>query len=89
MTTKRILVPVDFSDDSLRALDYAADFVKPLKAELQLLYVVEPIYYAMPAPIVNGCHVTRESGGERLWAPELRATGDDGSGGEIGVIVLR
>ena len=51
MPIKRILVPVDFSDDSLRALDYAADFVKPLKAEVQLLYVVEPIYYAMPAPM--------------------------------------
>ena len=38
---------------------------------------------------VNGCHVTRESGGERVWVPELRATGDDGSGVEIGVIVLR
>jgi nucleotide-binding universal stress UspA family protein len=49
MAIKRILVPVDFSDDSLRALQYAKDFATPFKAELVLLYVVEPIYYATPA----------------------------------------
>lgn len=47
-TIKRILVPVDFSAASLKALDYAADFAKPLKAELCVLFVVEPIYYAVP-----------------------------------------
>lgn len=49
MAIKRILVPIDFSDDSLNALAYARDFAKPFGAELQLLYVVEPIYYATPA----------------------------------------
>jgi len=48
MAIKRILVPVDFSDDSLRALEYARDFGKPFQAELCVLYVVEPIYYATP-----------------------------------------
>lgn len=45
---KRILVPVDFSPPSLKALDYAADFAKPLGAELCALFVIEPIYYAVP-----------------------------------------
>ena len=45
---KRILVPVDFSPSSLKALDYAADFAKPLGAELCTLFVIEPIYYAVP-----------------------------------------
>src|SRR5512144_3253134 len=45
---KRILVPIDFSPASLKALDYAADFAKPLDAELCALFVVEPIYYAVP-----------------------------------------
>lgn len=49
MAVKRILVPVDFSADSLNALAYARDFAKPFGAELVLLYVVEPIYYATPA----------------------------------------
>jgi nucleotide-binding universal stress UspA family protein len=45
---KRILVPVDFSAASLKALGYAADFAKPLQAEICVLFVVEPIYYAVP-----------------------------------------
>ncbi len=49
MAIKRILVPVDFSRDSLKALAYANDFAKLFGAELSVLYVVEPIYYATPA----------------------------------------
>lgn len=48
MKIKRVLVPIDFSKDSLKALDYAADFAKPLGAELVTLFVIEPIYYAVP-----------------------------------------
>ncbi len=48
MAIKRILVPVDFSPDALNALAYARDFAKLFDAELLLLYVVEPIYYATP-----------------------------------------
>jgi nucleotide-binding universal stress UspA family protein len=48
MKIKRILVPVDFSAHSLSALDYAADFARPFKAELLVLHVVEPIYYTVP-----------------------------------------
>ena len=42
---KRILVPLDFSEPSLQALDYAVDFARPYKAQLTLLHVVEPIYF--------------------------------------------
>jgi universal stress protein A len=49
MAIKRILIPIDFSDHSLKALAYARDFAKPFGAELCVLYVVEPIYYATPA----------------------------------------
>jgi universal stress protein A len=45
---KRILVPIDFSRASLKALEYATGFAKPLAAELCVLFVVEPIYYAVP-----------------------------------------
>ena len=49
MPIKRVLVPVDFSGDSLNALAYARELVKPFKAEVVLVHVVEPIYYAAPA----------------------------------------
>jgi nucleotide-binding universal stress UspA family protein len=46
---KRVLIPVDFSGDSLNALAYARALVKPFKAEVVLVHVIEPIYYAAPA----------------------------------------
>jgi len=48
MKIKRVLVPIDFSKQSLKALDYGADFAKSLGAELVTLFVIEPIYYAVP-----------------------------------------
>ncbi len=51
MTIKRILVPIDFSDTSLWALDYAIEFGKPFRPEVVVLFVVEPVYYATPAEL--------------------------------------
>ncbi len=48
MLVKRILVPIDFSPDSMSALTYAGEFAAMFKAELVLLHVIEPIYYATP-----------------------------------------
>ncbi len=42
----RILVPIDFSDNSAAALHYAVALAKPLKAHLILLHVVDPSYHA-------------------------------------------
>ncbi len=42
---KRILVPIDFSDYSARALDYALAFAEQFQAKLILLHVVEPTVY--------------------------------------------
>ncbi len=42
---KRILVPVDFSDSALQALDYAIDLARKFKAELVVVHVLEPVYY--------------------------------------------
>ena len=46
---KRIVVPVDFSNTSLQALDYAVEFGKPFKPEIVVVFVVEPIYFTAPA----------------------------------------
>ncbi len=42
---KKILVPIDFSDYSKSSLKYAVNFVKKFNAEIQLVYVVEPVIY--------------------------------------------
>ncbi len=42
---KKILVPIDFSDYSKNALKYAVNFVETFKAEMFLIYVVEPVIY--------------------------------------------
>jgi len=74
MAIKRILVPVDFSDDSLTALAYAREFGKPFGAELCVLYVVEPIYYAAPGDMYatspNIAVLVEEQG--RIGAEQLR-----------------
>ena len=48
MKIKRIVVPVDFSANSMRALDFAADLAKPFGAELVALFAVEPLVNMMP-----------------------------------------
>jgi nucleotide-binding universal stress UspA family protein len=42
---KKVLVPIDFSDYSKGALRYAINFAKCFKAEMHLIYVVEPVIY--------------------------------------------
>jgi nucleotide-binding universal stress UspA family protein len=51
MPTKKILVPTDFSDAAVQALDHAVELARSMKAELVLLFVVEPVYYAAPADL--------------------------------------
>jgi len=46
MVVKRILVPIDFSPDSLHALTYARDLAKRFGAELLILHVVDQTYLA-------------------------------------------
>lgn len=42
---KKILVPIDFSDYSKSALRYSVNFAKLFNAELNLVYVIEPVVY--------------------------------------------
>ena len=46
LNVKRILVPIDFSDCSKKALQYALPLAKEHEAALTLLYVVPPAYGA-------------------------------------------
>jgi nucleotide-binding universal stress UspA family protein len=45
LSLKQILVPIDFSDYSKKALKYAFRFAEQFGASLALLYVVEPTVY--------------------------------------------
>lgn len=47
--SKKVLVPVDFSDCSSQALDYALAFARHLRAGLTLLHVIHVNYYAAGA----------------------------------------
>lgn len=48
---EKILVPVDFSECSEKAMTYATELAKRFHArELHLLHVVEPLTMAMPSP---------------------------------------
>jgi nucleotide-binding universal stress UspA family protein len=47
MNFERVMVPIDFSDCSLDALEYGVQIVKALSARLTLLHVLEPVAYGM------------------------------------------
>lgn len=47
ITLERILVPVDFSDCSLNALEYAVVVAQQAKASLLMLHVLEPVSYGL------------------------------------------
>ena len=51
---KKILVPTDFSQTSLRGLEYAVDLGRRLRARLIVICVVEPIQYMPPSDFYGG-----------------------------------
>lgn len=71
---QRILVPVDFSDCSSKALQYAVPFAKQFGATLILLHVVEP-YPAVPE-MASYDYETVQDGRETL--EKLRKSIEDG-----------
>jgi nucleotide-binding universal stress UspA family protein len=76
---RRILAPTDFSDCSIRALEYAAELAKQYGAEIILLHVEEPITQAALSPdlidaVRTEQHRFAQKGIEQA-AERLRATG--------------
>ncbi|MCX5728423.1 MAG: universal stress protein, partial [Nitrospirae bacterium] len=68
VTLERILVPVDFSDCSLDALEYASVVAQQAKASLMLLHVLEPVSYGLDFTL--GHSRTREQVRE-TWTKRL------------------
>lgn len=66
---KRILVPIDFSECSKKALQYALPLAKEHQAALTLLYVVPPAYGSSEYPGIDYAQVTaslKEGGAREL-----------------------
>jgi universal stress protein A len=84
---KRILVPVDFSPCSQRALAYARQLAKSFDAELLLLHIVEPAYRADAADVYvatpQGSALLAEH--VRLAREQLRRLATDLANGGCGV----
>lgn len=75
---KKILVPVDFSDCSNKALQYAIPFARQFDAELTLLHVVQPFVAIPEMPSVDAALIQsqmREAGKNQL--DTLRRTIDE------------
>lgn len=51
MAIKKILFPTDFSERAQQALKYTVELARPVRAEVIVLFVVEPVYYATPADL--------------------------------------
>lgn len=54
LAIKRILVPVDFSDCSQKALDYALSFADRFDARIELIHVYEPPFDLGDVPVQVG-----------------------------------
>jgi universal stress protein A len=70
---KTILVPMDFSDCSKKALQYACPFAKQFGAELKLLHVIEP--YPAVSEMVPYDHETGDECRQKLQELQ-KALGD-------------
>jgi universal stress protein A len=96
----RILVPVDFSDSSRKALQYAVSFARLFKAEILLLHVVQSLPAAMPGlvgeGVIQGAEL-REEGTKHLalWCKTVKeqvpavARIEDGNPAEVIARVAR
>lgn len=72
---QKILVPVDFSEFSRRAVGYACELANQFHSEVHVLHVVEPA----PTVFAEGVAVLQESDDEISQAVERRLAGIPGS----------
>lgn len=52
-TIEKILVPIDFSDYSRKALQYAKEFALTFRAKMYLVYVFRPIFEDIEVGVIN------------------------------------
>ena len=71
---KRILCPVDFSESSLRALDYATSLAREADAQLTVLHVISHEFENVMADVVA---LQNSDGQMRCRGHDLSFPGDD------------
>ena len=69
VTLERILVPVDFSDCSLDALEYAVVVAQQAKASLMFLHVLEPVSYGLDFTL---SHIRTREHVHESWTKRLK-----------------
>jgi nucleotide-binding universal stress UspA family protein len=52
MPIKKILVPIDFSETSVHALDYAVDLAVAVGAAVSVVHVYQPLVYSFPDAVL-------------------------------------
>lgn len=78
LRVRQILVPIDFSDCSKKALQYALPLAKEQGAALTLVYVIPPVYGTGEYEVINYAQLeatmrhTAEEGMAKLVADEIR-----------------
>src|SRR5262245_5665708 len=60
MKIQRILCPVDFSEGSRRAIEYARGFADTFRSEIHLPHVMEPIIYPIEYGVAPTPHLDLE-----------------------------
>lgn len=81
ISLKRILVPVDFSPLSTKALHYATRFAQQFGAELNLFHVVEPEIppafdgFMIAPPVISNCETTSYTNRLNRLANSVRTAG--------------
>jgi nucleotide-binding universal stress UspA family protein len=72
MKMQRILCPVDFSERSRQAVEYARGFAETFKSEIHLLHVMEPIIYPIEYGVAPTPHLDLEETARANAEAELR-----------------
>ena len=75
LNLKRILVPIDFSDCSKKALQYALPLAQEHRAALTLLYVVSPAYGGAEFGALNYVELVADEGRSDLVMDALVRVG--------------
>lgn len=76
MKIQRILVPVDFSEGSRQAIEYAHGLADVFKAEIHLMHVIEPIVYPIEYGVASATHLDLEETARANAEKEMRRLAD-------------